>query len=66
MAELIEIPAALYGRGARRVVPADSTVRLDVKIPAPLMRELMVESNVTGVPLTKIVGRRLSATMEKK
>ncbi len=66
MAELIEIPAALYGRGTKRVVPVDSTVRLDVKIPATLMRGLMVESNETGVPLTKIVERRLSATMETK
>ncbi|UWF05526.1 hypothetical protein [Corynebacterium diphtheriae] len=63
MAEMVEIPAALYGRGAVRVVPVDSTVRLDVKIPAALMRKLMIESNRSGVPLTKIVDRLLSAAI---
>lgn len=63
MAEMVEIPAALYRRGAVRVVPVDSTVRLDVKIPAPLMQKLMIGSNRSGVPLTKIVDRLLSAAI---
>ncbi|QGU00971.1 hypothetical protein CKALI_00350 [Corynebacterium kalinowskii] len=65
MAEMIEIPAALYGRGTARVVPVDSTVRLDVKISAPLMRKLMIESNCSGVPLTKIVDRLLRAAISQ-
>lgn len=60
MAGMIDIPATLFGRGGSRCVPTDSLVRLEVRLPAPLVRALVLKSNHTGVPIARIVAAELA------
>lgn len=65
MTEMVRIPAPHFGRAEARVVPADSQVRLELRLPAPLVRQLVLLSIDTGVPVTRLVADRLATTLSE-
>lgn len=66
MTQMIEIPASSLGRGVARSVPAGSPVRLEVRLPAELVRDLTLESNREGIPIARIVAHRLARTLRQE
>lgn len=55
MADLIEIPAAMYGHRPARSVPTEARLRLEVRMPACVIRDLTVRSNQTHIPIARLV-----------
>ena len=49
--EDICIPATHFGRRRVRWVPEDSHIRLEVRLPAPMVRELTILANAKGASI---------------
>lgn len=57
--DLVEVPASRFGRRTAMTVPADKTIRLELRLPARLVRELVLISNRRHTPISHIVGEAL-------
>jgi hypothetical protein len=53
--EAICIPATHFGRRRVRWVSEDSHVRLEVRLPAPMVRELTILANARGASIARVV-----------
>lgn len=53
--EAICIPAPHFGRRRARWVSEDSYVRLEVRLPAPMVRELTILANSRGASIARVV-----------
>lgn len=49
------IPASHFGRRRARWVPEDSYVRLEVRLPAPMVRRLTMLANARGASIARVV-----------
>lgn len=63
MSDMIEIPATRHGRSHARHVPADSLLRLEVRVPAPVMQWLAHRANTTGASVASLVSSDLNRLM---
>ncbi|WP_312588909.1 hypothetical protein [Corynebacterium dentalis] len=57
--DLVEVPASRFGRRMAMTVPADKTIRQELRLPARLVRELVLISNRRYTPISRIVGEAL-------
>lgn len=53
--DAICIPAPHFGRRRARWVSEDSYVRLEVRLPAPMVRELTILANAKGASIARVV-----------
>lgn len=53
--EDICIPATHFGRRRVRWVPEDSHIRLEVRLSAPMVRELSILANSRGASIARVV-----------
>lgn len=51
----VRIPASHFGRRRARWVPEDSYVRLEVRLPAPMVRRLTMLANARGASIARVV-----------
>mgnify|MGYP000922807953 CR=1 FL=1 len=56
----MEIPSAHFGRKARRVVPDDAIVRVELRLPAPFVATLSAESAKRGCSMSHVMTQWLS------
>ena len=56
----MEIPSAHFGRKARRVVPDDAIVRVELRLPAPFVAMLSAESAKRGCSMSHVMTQWLS------
>lgn len=56
----MEIPSAHFGRKARRVVPDDAIVRVELRLPAPFVAKLSAESAERGCSMSHVMTQWLS------
>lgn len=51
----VRIPASHFGRRRARWVPEDSYIRLEVRLPAPMVRRLTMLANARGASIARVV-----------
>ena len=56
----MEIPSAHFGRKARRVMPDDAIVRVELRLPAPFVAKLSAESAKRGCSMSHVMTQWLS------
>ena len=56
----MEIPSAHFGRKVSRVVPDDAIVRVELRLPAPIVAKLSTESAERGCSMSHVMAQWLS------
>lgn len=62
---MIEIPAGRYGPGKTRVVDASALLRVELRLPAPIVRELTIRASHSGLSRTLYVERILEVELRR-
>lgn len=56
----MEIPSAHFGRKVSRAVPDDAIVRVELRLPAPIVAKLSAESADRGCSMSHVMTQWLS------
>ncbi|MDY3128385.1 MAG: hypothetical protein SOW59_09755 [Corynebacterium sp.] len=64
--EMVDIPPTRFGRRQARRVRADELVRIQVRLPAPMVRRLTLSANARGTSLAHLVAQRLATDDEAR
>ncbi|MDU0479571.1 hypothetical protein QVA66_10005 [Staphylococcus chromogenes] len=62
--EMVDIPPTRFGRRQARRVRADESVRVQLRLPAPMVRRLTLAANARGTSLAHLVAQQLATDEE--